>query len=190
MERWRGMFGSKRPENGVMASRHCWIEKQKVWVSIYHMREREWKGPNTCSLLVCVKETQGGEAAAAESGPGPRQGRVEKTGEQGRGLGGCDTWIHWPTVLIFSRVECACSPNISLNFLCCIGVQPINNVVIVSGEERRDSAVHIHESILAQTPLPPTLPHDIEQSSMCHTVGPCWLSILNTAVCTWPSLTP
>ena len=29
--------------------------------------------------------------------------------------------------------------------------------------------------------------HHIEQSSMCYTIGPCLLSILNIAVCTWPS---
>ena len=33
-------------------------------------------------------------------------------------------------------------------------------------------------SILPQTPLPSRL-HNIEQSSMCYTVGPCWLFILN-----------
>ena len=54
-----------------------------------------------------------------------------------------------------------------------------NNVVIVSGEQRRDSAICIHVSILPQTPLPSRLPHNIEQSSMCSPVGPCWLSILN-----------
>jgi len=31
---------------------------------------------------------------------------------------------------------------------------------------------------------------NIEQSSMCYTVGPCWLSILNIAVCTCPFQTP
>ena len=36
-----------------------------------------------------------------------------------------------------------------------IGVQPINNVVIVSGEEQRDSAIHIHVSIFPQTPSHP-----------------------------------
>ena len=30
----------------------------------------------------------------------------------------------------------------------CIGVQLINNVVIVSGEQGRDSTIHIHGSIL------------------------------------------
>ena len=31
---------------------------------------------------------------------------------------------------------------------------------------------------------PSRLPHNTEQSSLCYTAGPCWLSILNTAVCT------
>ena len=63
--------------------------------------------------------------------------------------------------------------------------QLINNFVIVSGGQQRDSAVHIHVSILAQTPLPSRLPHNVEQSSLYCTVGPCWVSVLNTAVCTF-----
>ena len=43
--------------------------------------------------------------------------------------------------------------NNFLNFLFCIGVQLINNAVIVSGEQQRDSAIHIHVSILPQTPI-------------------------------------
>ena len=41
-----------------------------------------------------------------------------------------------------------------------------------------------HGSILTQTHLPSKLPHNMEQSSMCYIVGPCWLFILNIAVCT------
>ena len=59
-----------------------------------------------------------------------------------------------------------------------------NNVVIVSGEQQRDSATHIHASILPQTPLPSRLPHNVEQSSICCTIALCWLSILNIAECT------
>ena len=62
--------------------------------------------------------------------------------------------------------------------------------MIVSGEEQRVSAIHGHVSILPQTPLPSRLPHNIEQSCLCCTVGPFWLSILNTAVCLCPSQTP
>ena len=31
-------------------------------------------------------------------------------------------------------------------------------------------------SILPQTPLPSRLPHNVDQSSLCYTVCPCWLS--------------
>ena len=53
----------------------------------------------------------------------------------------------------------------------------INNVVTISGGQQRNSAVCIHVSILPQTPLPSRLLHNIEQSSLCYTVGPCWLFI-------------
>ena len=62
--------------------------------------------------------------------------------------------------------------------------------MIVSGEQQRDPAIHKHVSILPQTPLRSRLPQNIEQSSLCYTVGPCWLSTLNTAACTCPSQTP
>ena len=39
-----------------------------------------------------------------------------------------------------------------------------------------------HGSILTQTHLPSKLPHNMEQSSMCYIVGPCWLSISNIAL--------
>ena len=47
----------------------------------------------------------------------------------------------------------------------------------------------IYVSIFLQTHLPSRLPHNIERSSVCYTAGPCWLSILNLAVCTCPSQT-
>ena len=49
--------------------------------------------------------------------------------------------------------------------------QLISNVVIVSGEQQRDSAKCIHVSILPQAPLPSRLPHNIEQSSLSYTVS-------------------
>ena len=57
----------------------------------------------------------------------------------------------------------------------------INSVVIVSGGQQRDSAIHLHASILPRSLLPSRLPCTIEQSSLCYTVRPCWLSILNIA---------
>ena len=59
-----------------------------------------------------------------------------------------------------------------------IGVQLINNVVLVSGVQQSDSVIHIHVSILFQILLPIRLLQNIEQSSLCYAVGPCWLSIL------------
>ena len=47
-----------------------------------------------------------------------------------------------------------------------------------------------HYSILPQTLLPSSLPHTIEQNSVCYIVGPCWLFIFNIALCTCLSQTP
>ena len=63
---------------------------------------------------------------------------------------------------------------------------PINKAVMVSGGQWKDSTTHTHLSILSQALLPSRLPHNIEQSSLCYAVGPCWSPILNTAVCTHP----
>ena len=65
-----------------------------------------------------------------------------------------------------------------------------NDVVIVSGEQWRDSAIHVHVSILPQTPLPSRLPHNVEQSSVDYPVCSCWLFILNIAVWTCPFSNP
>ena len=62
--------------------------------------------------------------------------------------------------------------------------------MIVSGEHWRDLAMHMQVSIFLQTPLPSRLPCNTELSSMCYTVGLCWLSILNITLLTWPSLIP
>ena len=76
------------------------------------------------------------------------------------------------------------------NFLFYIGVYLINNAVLVSGEQQSDSVTHIHVSILFQILFPFRLLQNIVQSSLCYTVGSCWLSILNIAVCTCQSQTP
>ena len=51
----------------------------------------------------------------------------------------------------------------------------INNVVMVSGGQQRDSAINIYVSILRQTPFPPRPLQNIEYSSMCYIVGPLLL---------------
>ena len=63
-------------------------------------------------------------------------------------------------------------------------------IVIVLDGQQRASAIHIHVFILPQTSLPSRLPHNIKKSSMSSTVDTCWLSILNTEVCTCQSQTP
>ena len=62
--------------------------------------------------------------------------------------------------------------------------------MIISGGQQKDSAIHIHISIVPQTPLPSRLPCNIEQSSLCYTVASCCSSILNIGVCTCQSQIP
>ena len=57
------------------------------------------------------------------------------------------------------------------------------NDVLVSGVQQSDSVMHILVSILFQILFPFGLLHNIEQGTLCYTVGPCWLSILNIAEC-------
>ena len=76
-----------------------------------------------------------------------------------------------------------------LTFYFALGYSQLTNKVLtVSGEQQRNSAINIHTSILPQTSLPSRLPHNTEQSSLCCTAGPRWLSVLNIAVCACPSL--
>ena len=75
-------------------------------------------------------------------------------------------------------------------FLFYIGVYLINNVMLVSGVQQSDSVLHIHVYILFGILFSFRLLPNIEQSFPCYTVGPCWLSILITVVCTRQSQTP
>ena len=59
-------------------------------------------------------------------------------------------------------------PIIFLNFLFYIGVELINNVVIVSGVQQSDSVIHIHVSILFQILFAIRLLQNIKQSSLCY----------------------
>ena len=53
----------------------------------------------------------------------------------------------------------------------------INNVVLVSHVQQSDSVIYTHVFILFQILFPFRLLQNTEQSSLCYTVGPCWLSI-------------
>ena len=67
----------------------------------------------------------------------------------------------------------AVAVSIFFNFLFYIGAQLINDVVLVSGVQQRDSVIHVHVSILFQILFPIRLLQNSEQSSLCSTVGPC-----------------
>ena len=55
-----------------------------------------------------------------------------------------------------------------------------NSVLIVSGEQRRDSAIHIHVCILPQTPSHPGCHITLSRVPCAiYTVTPGWLSVLN-----------
>ena len=103
---------------------------------------------------------------------------------------GCFGSLLWQELAFFFYLDFHDFFFQTVNFSFCIGVEPINNVVEVSPEKQRDSAVHIHVSILPQTPLPSRLAHNIEQSSLCYIVDPCWLSIVSMVVRTCASQTP
>ena len=53
----------------------------------------------------------------------------------------------------------------------------INNVVLVSGVQQSDSVRHVHVSIVFQILFLIRLLQNIEQGSLCCTVGPYCLSI-------------
>ena len=55
---------------------------------------------------------------------------------------------------------------------------------LVSDVQQSNSVIRIHVAILFQIFCPFGLLQNIEQHSLCYTVGPCWLSILNLTVCT------
>ena len=49
----------------------------------------------------------------------------------------------------------------------------MNNVVIVLGAQQSESAIHKHVYIFPQNSVPFKVAHNIKQSSLCFTVGPC-----------------
>ena len=51
--------------------------------------------------------------------------------------------------------------------------------MIVSSVQQGDSVIHIHVSILLQILSPFRSLPGIKESSMCYSVGPCWLSNFN-----------
>ena len=69
-------------------------------------------------------------------------------------------------------------------------LQFINNDVFVTDKQQSDSVIPIQVFILFRILFPFRLLENIEPSSRYYTTGPCWLSILNTVVCTGQFQTP
>ena len=154
----------------VSSLESCWERRGDIWV----MRDQElsaFEYPDLKSLpsprgLSVAKRKK----LHCTPGIHPRATHQRKPGAVGSGLvpsSSCSEY-HW--FILF------------LNFLFYIGVLLINNVVLVSGVQQSDSVIHIHVAILFQILIPCRLLHNSEQSSLCYTVGPCWLSILSIAV--------
>ena len=93
-----------------------------------------------------------------------------------------------PNISFFKKsvlVFCGIMLYFFLTFYFVLGYSQLtNNVMILSDELQRDSAIHIYGSTFPQTPLPCRLPRNTEQSSLCCTVGHFRLSMLNIAVST------
>ena len=50
----------------------------------------------------------------------------------------------------------------------------INNVVLVSGIQQGDAVIHMRVSVLFQVLFLLKLLQNMELSSLCYTLGPCW----------------
>ena len=86
-----------------------------------------------------------------------------------------------PKVELCSNIVCPGYFILKKFFLFYTGAQLINNVVLESGVQQSDSVIHTRASILFQIIFPFSLLQNIEQHSLCYTVGPCWLTVLNIA---------
>ena len=106
--------------------------------------------------------------------------------------------ISWHNVSYFSyftevkknnphpELKCGDTVFVFLTFYFAL-VQVVNTVVIVSGEQQRVSALHIHVYILPQTPLPSGLPHSPEHVLYSRSL---FVIHLKCSVCTYPPQTP
>ena len=87
-----------------------------------------------------------------------------------------DRGARWATVHGVAKSQTQFSDSTS--------TEMFNNVVLVSGVQQSDSAIHILVSILLQNLFPLRLSQNIEHHSLCYAAGPCWLFIFSIAVCT------
>ena len=87
--------------------------------------------------------------------------------------------INYLFYILFSNL--LMGPNIIVVVLLVL-VELIYNVVLISAVQQCDSVIHIY-TFLFNIPFHYGLSQEIEYSSLCYTVGPCCLSILNVIVC-------
>ena len=71
---------------------------------------------------------------------------------------------------------------------CFIEIWLVYSVVLVAGVQQNDSMFFMYLFFLIVFPF--RLFHNIEQSSLCYTVDPCWLSFFSITVCTCQSQAP
>ena len=60
--------------------------------------------------------------------------------------------------------------------------------MLVTGVQQSKSVIPMQVYILIQIVFPLGLLQNIELSSLCYTIGPCWLAILNVCVCSVASV--
>ena len=86
-------------------------------------------------------------------------------------------------ILIFETCDC-------VTFLTFSFILAYNQLTMLWWFQGHSRATQLYKYMCPFSPKLPSplrLPHNTEQSSLCYTVGPCWLSILNMAVCTAPA---
>ena len=88
----------------------------------------------------------------------------------------------WSNYDCFSVAEIISKSLFIYLFLLYIGAQLIGNFVWVSALQQNASAIHVSSFFKIMFSF--RLLQNNEQSSLCYTVGPCWLFILNVVVCT------
>ena len=99
-------------------------------------------------------------------------------------------WLLWDISLPSSRsagfpnkVLFLALPHLSDSLTCCGANRvSLDSVTLILCVEQSDSVIHVHISILFQIDFPIRFLQRIEQSSLCYTVVPCWLSILKLPI--------
>ena len=89
-----------------------------------------------------------------------------------------------------SKYHAHCSSFSKAFYFVCGCTQLANSVVIVSGDRGRGVQPYMYTYPLSPKPHSHPGCRSIGQGFLCCTVGPCWLSSLNIAVCSHLSQTP